>query len=326
MDKGGRSLQRLHEVGLERVLEERRHGPRSAELASGHGLLVIGVAHHDAGEARLEVRDVRGEAEHGHDLARDRDVKAVLAGDAVHAPAEAVGDEAQLPVVHVHGAAPGDAPGVYVEGVALVDVVIQHRGEEVVRRAYGVEVAGEVEVDVLHGDDLGIAAAGRAALYAEHGPERGLAQCHDGAAAYFPQRVREADGGRGLSLARRGGVYGGDEDELAVLPRGLEQGGVYLGLIPAVALDKALVDAGLGGDFGYGQGDGCLGNFNIGHGAPLYVKNPFYFTISRGFVKLRAGLQPQVAQIPAASCLPAKAVDAILEPVNYTIKCNTLGG
>ena len=275
MDEGGRALQRLHEVGLERVLEERRHGPRRAELTCGHRLLVVGVAHDDAGEARLEIGDAGGEAEHSHDLACHRDVEAVLARHAVDASAEAVGDEAQLPVVHVNGAAPGDAPGVYVQGIALVDVVVEHGGEQVVRRAYGVEVAGEVEVDVLHGYDLGVAAAGRAALYAEHGPERGLAQRHDGALAYFSQRIREADGGRGLPLARRGGVDGGDEYELAVLSRGLEQGGVYLGLVTAVALDKALVYAGLGGDFGYGQGDGCLGNFNIGHGAPLLSEIPF---------------------------------------------------
>ncbi len=42
------------------------------------------------------------------------------------------------------------------------------------------EVAGEVEVDVLHRHDLRIAAAGRAALDAEAGAEAGLAQRRDG--------------------------------------------------------------------------------------------------------------------------------------------------
>ena len=153
--------------------------------------------------------------------------------------------------------------------MALVDVVIQHRGQEVVRRADGVEVAGEVEVYVLHGYDLGVAAAGRAALDAEDGAERGLPQRHDGAAAELPQRVCEADGGGGLALARGRGVYGGHKDEPAVLPRVGEQGGVYLRLGPAVALDEALVYAGLRGDLGYGQGPCGLGDLDIGHGAPL---------------------------------------------------------
>ena len=314
VDDGGVVFQRLNEVRVKGILEQRGHGTGGTDVACRDGLALVGVGADDLRQPLLQVGDAGGQAEDRHDLAGNGDIKAVLTGGTVHLAAQAIHDEAELAVVHIHAALPGDAAGIDVQGVALLDAVVDHGSQQVICGANGMQVTGKVEVDILHGHHLGIAAAGRAALYAEHGPERGLAQRHDGAAAYLPQRVREADGGRGLSLARRGGVYGGDEDELAVLPRGLEQGGVYLGLVPAVALDEALVDAGLGGDFGYGQGDGCLGNFNIGHGAPLYVKNPFYFTISRGFVKLRAGLQPQVAQIPAASCLPAKAVDAILEP------------
>ena len=43
--------------------------------------------------------------------------------------------------------------------------------EQIVGDTNGVEVAGEVEVDVLHGHDLGVAAAGRAALDAEAGAQ-----------------------------------------------------------------------------------------------------------------------------------------------------------
>ena len=46
---------------------------------------------------------------------------------------------------------------------------------EVVRGADRVDVAGQVEVEVLHRDDLAVAAAGRAALDPEHGPEARLA-------------------------------------------------------------------------------------------------------------------------------------------------------
>jgi hypothetical protein len=43
-------------------------------------------------------------------------------------------------------------------------VGLQHRREQVVRRADGVDVAREMEVEVLHGDDLGVAAARGAAF------------------------------------------------------------------------------------------------------------------------------------------------------------------
>ena len=67
----------------------------------------------------------------------------------------------------------------------------EHRREEVVRGADRVDVAGEVEVEVLHRHDLGVAGTGRAALDPEHGPERRLAQAEDGVAADRAEALRE---------------------------------------------------------------------------------------------------------------------------------------
>ena len=74
---------------------------------------------------------------------------------------------AQRAVVHVEHAAPGDAARVDVERVAPIDVVVDHRRQQIVRRRDRVEIAGEVKVDVLHRHDLGITAARRAAFHAE---------------------------------------------------------------------------------------------------------------------------------------------------------------
>ena len=97
-------------------------------------------------------------------------------GIAVGDAAERADDLAQRAVVHVEDAAPGDAARVDAERVAPVDVVVDQRRQQIVRRGDGVEVAGEMEVDVLHRHDLRIAAAGRAALHAEARAERRLAQ------------------------------------------------------------------------------------------------------------------------------------------------------
>jgi hypothetical protein len=94
-------------------------------------------------------------------------------------------------------------------------VVVHHRREQVVGRGDGVEVAGEVEVDVLHRHHLRVAAAGRAALDAEARAQRRLAQADGGALPDRVQRVAEADGGGGLALAGRRGTDAGDEHQLA---------------------------------------------------------------------------------------------------------------
>ena len=172
---------------------------------------------------------------------------------------------AQLAVVHVHRPLPGDLLGVNAQGVALLDMVVQHCGQQVVCRADGVEVAGKVQVNVLHGHHLGVSAAGSPALDAEHRAQRGLAQGGDGVFADLPQAVGQAHGGGGLALARRGGGDGGDKDQLSVgLIRHVTQKGVVdLGLVVAVGLPVFFVHAGRFGDLADSLHLTALGNFNI---------------------------------------------------------------
>ena len=123
-----------------------------------------------------------------------------------------------------------------------------------------------MEVDVLHRYDLGIAAAGRAALDAEHGAERGLAQGDHGVLAYLAQAVGESDAGGGLALARGRGCDGGHEDELAV---GLfrvvtHELVVYLRLVVAVELQIFLGDTRTLGYGGYSLFLTRLCDFNVG--------------------------------------------------------------
>ena len=89
------------------------------------------------------------------------------------------------------------------ERVAVVDVVVEERRGEVVRGADRVDVAGQVEVEVLHRDDLAVAAARGAALDPEHGPERRLADRDGGPPADPVEALGEADGRRRLALAER---------------------------------------------------------------------------------------------------------------------------
>ena len=88
----------------------------------------------------------------------------VSRGIAVLAPAEPDDDVAQGAVADVDDARPEDPVRVDAERVLVVEAVVEERAGEVVRRADGVDVAGQVEVEVLHRDDLAVAAAGRPAL------------------------------------------------------------------------------------------------------------------------------------------------------------------
>ena len=244
VDDRRRVLQRLHEVGLERLDQQRGHRALRLEVAGRDGLAAAAVGDDDSRQTGLEVVDVGSEAEHGHHFRSDGDVEAVLAGHAVRLAAEAADDVAQLAVVHVDAALPGDAARVDVERVALLDVIVEHGREQVVGRADGVEVAREVQVDVLHRHHLGVTAAGRAALDAEDRAERGLAQGDHDVLADLSHAVGQADRRRRLAFARGRGRDRRDEDQLAVGALAVAQQVhvVDLGLVAAVELQILFID------------------------------------------------------------------------------------
>ena len=250
MHEGRIVLQRLHQVRLHRVLEQHGHGARRLEVARKHRRLVAAVGDDDVAEALFEVLEIVGQAQDRHHFRGHRDVEAGLARIAVGDAAERGDDLAQRPVVHVHDAPPDDAAGVDALVVAPVDVVVDQRRQKVVRRGDGVEVAGEVQVHVVHRHDLRQAAAGRTPLHAEIGAERGFADADHGLLADAVEPVAEADRRGGLAFAGRRRVDGGDQDQLAglVLARRGDEFGRHLRLVMAIGQQMLGRDAELAAD------------------------------------------------------------------------------
>ena len=252
MDQGGRAFEGLHEVRRQRVAHERRHGAVRVEIARRHHAPALArLADDDPPQPRLQVGEVGGEAEDGHHLGGDGDVEAVLARHALPRAAEAEHQVAQRAVVHVHGAAPCHAPRVEAERVAPMEVVVEHRGKQVVGARHRVQVAGEVEVDALHRRDLRPSAARGTPLQAEAGSEGGFAQADHRPRAPRVKGIAEADRRGGLALARRGRGDAGDEHELALrrlralLGQEVERD---LRLVRAVGLQRPFGDPGARGD------------------------------------------------------------------------------
>ena len=75
-------------------------------------------------------------------------------------------DVAERSVVDVQRPRPGDEAGPDLE-LPMKNGGIDDGGQQVVRRLDGVDVAGEMQVDLLHGNDLGQPASGAAAFDAE---------------------------------------------------------------------------------------------------------------------------------------------------------------
>ena len=156
----------------------------------------------------------------------------------------------QRPVVHVHAPRPQDLLRVDPQVVAEVQVRVEQRRQQVVGRGDGVEVAVEVQVDLVHRVERGFAAAGGAALLPEDRSERRLAQGRDGMLADRDQSLREADGVHRLAFAAGRRRDGGDEDELSAAGgKAIERLEADLGGVSAVGFEQIVRQTEAGSDF-----------------------------------------------------------------------------
>ncbi len=171
VDEDGVVLKRLNEVRLQCIFQQNRHGAVGFQITGADRLLVARIGDDDIPEAVFEILDVLRQTEDGHDFGRHRDIEAVFTREAVRNAAERVDDRAQRAVVHIENAFPADAALVDTQRIAPINVIVDQRRKQVMGAGDGVEVAGEVQVDVFHRHDLGITAAGCTALDAEAGPE-----------------------------------------------------------------------------------------------------------------------------------------------------------
>jgi hypothetical protein len=209
------------------------------------------------------------------------------------AAAHARNDLAQGAVVHVQHAPPGDRPwvdaGARWHRCLKMHRIVDHRGEQVVGRGDGVEIAGEMQVDLLHRQHLRLTAASGAALAAEHRAQARLAQRDHRAAANGVERIGQANCCGGLALARRGWIDGGHQNQLAASRRltaasrrltaasrrltaasrrltdgyRLAQIGSDLGDMMPVRLDVGFSEAQLGCDLPDGAQCRCARDFNV---------------------------------------------------------------
>ena len=263
VDKGGGPLQRLDEIGLDGILQERSHGPFCLQIVSCDRIPVIGVGDDDPGESGLQIHQVGSETQHRHDFTGNRDIKAVFPGNTLGLPAEAVNDVAELTIVHVDSTLPGDLLRINPEGIALLNMVIKHSGQKIVGCADGMEIAGEVEIDVFHGNDLSISAAGSTALDTKDRPEGGLAKCNHGVFTDSPQTVGESHRGSGLALAGRSRCDGGDENELSLFREFPHCMQIQLGFVLAVVFHSILGNPERCRDGVDRLKGGFLGDFNV---------------------------------------------------------------
>ena len=257
MHDGRRALGGLHEVRQHGVIQQHHHRADRLEVGRRDRCAVVVEAHDDPRQALAEVGAALRQGENGHDLRRRGDHESGFARGPALAPTETGGNAPQRAVVHVHAARPQNFLRIDPQVVTEVQVRVEQRREQVVRRGDGVKVAGEVQVNLVERHKGRLATTGRAALHAEHRAERRLAQRGDGVVSELHQSLRDADGVDGLALTAGRGRDGGDEDQFSPpLRKALEHLEPNLGDGAAVRFEQVVGQAKAGGDLGDGQHKG----------------------------------------------------------------------
>jgi hypothetical protein len=82
-----------------------------------------------------------------------------------------------------------------------MNVVVDERGQQIVRSANGMKVTSEMKIDIFHRHNLGIAAASSTAFHPKAGSKAGLAQANDCLLADPIESITESNGGCGFALA-----------------------------------------------------------------------------------------------------------------------------
>ena len=80
------------------------------------------------------------QAQNSHYLTGDSDLKTVFTGDTVNLSAQSYIDKAQCPVIHIQAAFEQNPPLIDAKQIALLQMVVDHGAQQIVRRSNGMHI------------------------------------------------------------------------------------------------------------------------------------------------------------------------------------------
>ena len=206
----------LNEVWMDGILEQSHHRASHTKVLNGEWGVIVAHTKHNATNASIEVVDVACETQDCHNLRCRGDIEASLGRYSVDRATKSRHDKSQRAVVDVEHTTPHHLLQAYLLRAVVVEIVVEQSGNKVVSRGDGVEVASEVEVDILRRQYLGVTASSSTTLHTEARAQRRLTQSDDGTLADAIESHTKTNADGGLTHTSLGGCDGGNEDEVAL--------------------------------------------------------------------------------------------------------------
>ncbi len=119
-------FQRLHQVRLECVAQQRSHGTGNIELPDGNGFTFTRVTDDNVANSLCQVIQAIRKAKNCHDFGRHGNIVARLSWNAVAGTTQTTGNITQGSVVHINNASPGDPSLINIQPVIPVNVIVDH--------------------------------------------------------------------------------------------------------------------------------------------------------------------------------------------------------
>src|SRR5258707_8357197 len=122
MYKDGCSLERLHEVGFDRVFHENRKSTAHAKIISCDSVAMLARRNYHSTKALAHILQTCGQGQHSHAFASDGDIKSSFTLMTFLCSTLTNGDLPKEAIVGVHDAIPRDGLWVHIQADKALDL------------------------------------------------------------------------------------------------------------------------------------------------------------------------------------------------------------
>ena len=215
VNEGRSALCGLNQVWLQGIEEQSHDTSTYTHILDGEWFVILCDTEENIVDATTQVVNASCETHDSHDFRSRSDIESSLCLDAVLI-ADTGDDAAETTVVYVHHAAPENL--LQLESLCLVleTVVVQKGSNHVVSLGDGMKIASEMEIDLIHRQNLGVTATCSTTLHAEARTQRWFAKSHYGFLANLLHTQGETHRYGGLAITSLGRTDSGNEDEVMI--------------------------------------------------------------------------------------------------------------
>ena len=206
----------LHEVWIDSILQECYNRSRNTQVLNCKWSIIVAHTQNDAADASIQVVDIACKAQDSHNLRCWSDVEASFGWNTIYRASQARYNMAQRTIVDIEHSTPHNLLQTHLLRAIVVEVVVEQGCDKVICRGNSVEVASEVEVDILRRQHLCITATSSTTLHTEARSQRRLSQSNHCSLADMVESHTQADAYGGLTYTSLSRCDSGNQDKVAL--------------------------------------------------------------------------------------------------------------